>query len=194
MLYIQLLYIQLNIQFKNKTMTKTLWKIDPMHSEVQFKVKHLVISTVTGTFNSFDANLESEGEDYDGAKASFSLDVNSIDTNVADRDAHLKSDDFFNAEKYPKLTFEGTLKKVSESQYELAGPLTIRDISKEVKLNVEYGGSMVDGYGQTKAGFEITGKVNRKEFGLKWDMVTEAGGVVVGDEVKLNLNVQMVKS
>jgi polyisoprenoid-binding protein YceI len=175
-------------------MTKTLWKIDPMHSEVQFKVKHLVISTVTGTFNSFDANLESEGEDYDGAKASFSLDVNSIDTNVADRDAHLKSDDFFNAEKYPKLTFEGTLKKVSESQYELAGPLTIRDISKEVKLNVEYGGSMVDGYGQTKAGFEITGKVNRKEFGLKWDMVTEAGGVVVGDEVKLNLNVQMVKS
>jgi polyisoprenoid-binding protein YceI len=175
-------------------MIKTLWKIDPMHSEVQFKVKHLVISTVTGTFNSFDANLESEGEDYDGAKASFSLDVNSIDTNVADRDAHLKSDDFFNAEKYPKLTFEGTLKKVSESQYELAGPLTIRDISKEVKLNVEYGGSMVDGYGQTKAGFEITGKVNRKEFGLKWDMVTEAGGVVVGDEVKLNLNVQMVKS
>lgn len=194
MLYIQLLYIQLIIQLKNKTMIKTLWKIDPMHSEVQFKVKHLVISTVTGTFNSFDANLESEGEDYDGAKASFSLDVNSIDTNVADRDAHLKSDDFFNAEKYPKLTFEGTLKKVSESQYELAGPLTIRDISKEVKLNVEYGGSMVDGYGQTKAGFEITGKVNRKEFGLKWDMVTEAGGVVVGDEVKLNLNVQMVKS
>jgi polyisoprenoid-binding protein YceI len=177
-----------------ETMTKTLWKVDPMHSEVQFKVKHLVISTVTGTFNKFDASLEAEGEDFDGAKASFSLDVDSIVTNVADRDAHLKSDDFFNAEKYPKLTFEGTLKKISGDNYKLSGPLTIRDITKDVELNVEFGGSMVDRYGQTKAGFEITGKVNRKEFGLKWDMVTEAGGVVVGDEVKLNLNMQMIKS
>lgn len=177
-----------------ETMTKTLWKVDPMHSEVQFKVKHLVISTVTGTFNKFDASLEAGENDFDGAKASFSLDVDSIVTNVADRDAHLKSDDFFNAEKYPHLSFEGTLTKLSGDNYKLSGPLTIRDITKEVELNVEFGGSMVDGYGQTKAGFEITGKVNRKEFGLKWDMVTEAGGVVVGDEVKLNLNIQMTKS
>lgn len=177
-----------------ETMTKTLWKIDPMHSEVQFKVKHLVISTVTGTFNSFEGSLENEGDDFDGAKASFSLDVDSIDTNVADRDAHLKSDDFFNAEQYPKLTFEGTLSKVSDSEYKLSGPLTIRDVTKEVELNVEYGGSMVDGYGQTKAGFEISGKINRKEFGLKWDMVTEAGGVVVADDVKLDLNIQVAKS
>lgn len=177
-----------------ETMTKTLWKVDPMHSEVQFKVKHLVISTVTGTFNKFDASLEAGENDFDAAKASFSLDVDSIVTNVADRDAHLKSDDFFNADKYPKLTFEGTLKKISGDHYKLSGPLTIRDITKDVELNVEFGGSMVDGYGQTKAGFEITGKVNRKEFGLKWDMVTEAGGVVVGDEVKLNLNIQMTKS
>ncbi len=177
-----------------ETMTKTLWKIDPTHSEVQFKVKHLVISTVTGTFKSFEGALESEGEDFDGATASFSLDVDSIDTNVADRDAHLKSDDFFNAEKYPHLKFEGTLQKKSDSEYKLVGPLTIRDITKEVELSVEYGGTMVDGYGQTKSGFEITGKVNRKEFGLKWDMVTEAGGVVVADEVKLNLNIQLIKS
>ena len=177
-----------------ETMTKTLWKIDPTHSEVQFKVKHLVISTVTGTFKSFEGTLESEGEDFDGASASFSLDVNSIDTNVADRDAHLKSDDFFNAEKYPHLKFEGTLHKKSDSEYKLVGPLTIRDITKEVELNVEYGGTMVDGYGQTKSGFEITGKVSRKEFGLKWDMLTEAGGVVVADEVRLNLNIQIIKS
>jgi polyisoprenoid-binding protein YceI len=177
-----------------ETMTKTLWKIDPTHSEVQFKVKHLVISTVTGTFNSFEGNVESESEDFDGAKASFSLDVNSIDTNVADRDAHLKSDDFFNAEKYPHLKFEGSLQKKSDNEYKLVGPLTIRDITKEVELDVEYGGTMVDGYGQTKSGFEISGKVNRKEFGLKWDMVTEAGGVVVADDVKLSLNIQLVKS
>jgi polyisoprenoid-binding protein YceI len=113
---------------------------------------------------------------------------------VADRDAHLKSDDFFNAEKYPHLTFEGTLKKVSGDSYKLNGSMTIRDITRELTLDVVYGGSMVDGYGQTKSGFEITGKINRKEFGLKWDMVTEAGGVVVGDDVRLNLNIQVVKS
>lgn len=177
-----------------ETMTKTLWKIDPMHSEVQFKVKHLVISTVTGTFNEFDGSLQAEGDDFDEAKANFSLKVDSISTNVADRDAHLKSDDFFNAAKYPNLTFEGTLKKVSDDEYKLSGPLTIRDITKNIELNVTYGGSMVDGYGQTKAGFEITGKINRKEFGLKWDMVTEAGGVVVGDDVRLNLNIQVARS
>jgi len=177
-----------------ETMTKALWKIDPMHSEVQFKVKHLVISTVTGTFNSFDGSLEAEGDDFDGAQASFALDVDSIHTNVADRDAHLKSDDFFNAEQYPKLTFNGKLKKLSDNEYVLTGPLTIRDVTREVTLDVEHGGTMVDGYGQTKAGFEISGKINRKEFGLKWDMVTEAGGVVVGEEVKLNLNIQLAKS
>lgn len=176
-----------------ETLTKTTWAIDPTHSEVQFKVKHLVISTVTGTFNKFEGTIETETEDFDGAAASFSLDVNSIDTNVADRDAHLKSDDFFNAEKYPNITFEGKLNKTSDNQYKLVGPMTIRDITKEVELNVELGGTMVDGYGQTKAGFEITGSINRKEFGLNWSMVTEAGGVVVGDDVKLQLNIQVVK-
>ena len=176
-----------------ETLTKTTWAIDPTHSEVQFKVKHLVISTVTGTFKSFEGSLENEGDDFDGAEVSFKLDVNSIDTNVADRDAHLKSDDFFNAESFPHLTFNGSLKKITDSKYELTGPMTIRDITKEITLDAEFGGEMVDGYGQHKAGFEISGKVNRKEFGLKWDMVTEAGGVVVGDEVKLALNVQVVQ-
>lgn len=174
-----------------ETLTKTTWAIDPTHSEVQFKVKHLVISTVTGTFKKFEGSIESETEDFDGARASFKLDVNSIDTNVEARDGHLKSDDFFNAATYPNLTFNGTLKKKAGSDYQLSGPLTIRDITKEVVLDVEFGGQTVDGYGQTKAGFEISGKINRKEFGLKWDAVTEAGGVVVADEVKLHLNVQV---
>lgn len=175
------------------TQSQTKWGIDPTHSEVQFKVKHLVISTVTGTFKQFQGAIEAEGEDFDGASASFSLDVNSIDTNVADRDGHLKSDDFFGAATYPTITFQGTLSKTGEDTYDLTGPLTIRDTTKEVTLSVEHGGTMVDGYGQTKAGFEINGSINRKEFGLNWSMVTEAGGIVVGDKVKLHLNVQVVQ-
>ncbi|WP_370087160.1 YceI family protein [Ekhidna sp.] len=176
-----------------ETLTKTQWKIDPTHSEVQFKVKHLVISTVTGTFKSFEGHLETEQEDFDNAEVSFSLDVNSIDTNVKDRDNHLKSDDFFSVENYPNITFEGRLQK-NGNDYKLVGPLTIKDVSKELELDVEYGGTMEDGYGNTKAGFEIKGKINRKDFGLTWNMVTEAGGVVVGDEVKLDLNIQLALS
>lgn len=176
-----------------ETLTKTLWAIDPTHSEVQFKVKHLVISTVTGTFKTFEGSVETDGEDFDGAEVSFKLDVNSIDTNVSDRDAHLKSDDFFNATSYPYLIFSGKMLKLENEKYEVTGPLTIRDTTREVSLIAEFGGKMVDGYGQHKAGFEITGTINRKDYGLKWDMVTEAGGVVVGDEVKLLLNVQVVE-
>jgi polyisoprenoid-binding protein YceI len=176
------------------TLTATKWAIDPTHSEVQFKVKHLVISTVTGTFKNFDGALETETEDFDGAKASFSLHTNSIDTNTADRDAHLKSDDFFASETYPTINFEGTLNKQANGAYKLVGPLTIKETTKEIELDVELGGTMVDGYGQTKAGFEINGVINRKEFGLTWSMVTEAGGVVVGDDVKLHLNIQVTKS
>jgi polyisoprenoid-binding protein YceI len=170
------------------------WKIDPMHSEVQFKVKHLVISTVTGNFNSFDAQLEAESDDFTDAKIAFSADIDSVSTNNSQRDGHLKSDDFFNAEKYPKMTFESTkFEKTGSGNYKLHGNLTIRDNTKPVTLDVEHGGVAVDPYGQTKAGFELQGKINRKEFGLQWSAVTEAGGVVVGDEVKLLLNIQMVK-
>tara|TARA_R110000868_G_scaffold259361_16_gene517551 strand:- start:20304 stop:20849 length:546 start_codon:yes stop_codon:yes gene_type:complete len=175
--------------------TKTIWNIDPTHSEIEFKVKHLVISTVTGKFNGFNASLESEGEGFEGATINFDADIDSISTGVADRDNHLKSEDFFNAEKFPKLTFESTsFKKAGDSNYKLTGNLTIRETTKEVTLDVEHGGTVVDPYGQTKAGFEIKGSINRKEFGLTWSAVTEAGSIVVGDDVKLIMNVQVVKA
>jgi polyisoprenoid-binding protein YceI len=174
--------------------TKTKWLIDTTHSEVQFKVKHLVISTVTGNFNSFNAEVETNGDSFEGATINFSADIDSIDTNNADRDAHLKSADFFDADKFPKMSFRSTeMIKKDDSNYELKGELSIKDVTKSVSLNVDFGGTMTDPYGQYKAGFEVTGKINRKEFGLTWSAVTEAGGVVVGDEVKLIMNVQFVK-
>jgi len=172
----------------------TKWAIDPTHSEISFKVKHLVISTVTGTFKSFDGTLETDNEDFDNAQISFEADIDSIDTNNSDRDTHLKSDDFFNAAEHPKLTFESTsFTKTGDGEYQLIGNLTIRGNSQEITLNAEYGGTVVDPYGQTKAGFEVSGKLNRKEFGLKWSAVTEAGSVVVSEEVKLLISVQIVK-
>lgn len=177
------------------TETKTLWKIDPTHSEVQFKVKHLVISTVTGSFGSFDGQIETDGEDFENANATFTADIDSISTNNEDRDQHLKSDDFFNAEEYPQLTFESkNFEKTGDGKYKVTGDLTIRDITKEIELDVVHGGTVGDPYGQTKAGFEVNGTINRKEFGLTWNAVTEAGNVVVGDKIKLQLNVQFVQS
>lgn len=172
----------------------TKWIIDTMHSEVQFKVKHLVISTVTGSFNKFTAALEAEKEDFTDAKVSFAADTDSIDTNNEQRDGHLKSDDFFGAAAHPQLTFVSTsLEKKSGSDYVLKGHLTIKGTTKPVELAVDFGGVAKDPYGQTKVGFEATGKINRKDFGLSWSAVTEAGGVVVSDEVKLILNVQFIK-
>lgn len=177
------------------TETLTKWAIDETHSEITFKVKHLVISTVTGKFKSFDASIETENDDFEGASISFEADINSIDTGNEDRDAHLKSDDFFNADEHPKLTFQSTsFKKTGEGEYKLTGDLTIRGNTKTVELDAEYGGTVEDPYGNTKAGFDVSGKINRKEFGLTWSAVTEAGNVVVSDDVKLNLNVQFVKS
>ncbi len=170
------------------------WNIDTMHSEVQFKVKHLVISTVTGNFNSFSASLEASKDDFTDAKIQFSADVDSIDTNNAQRDAHLKSADFFSAEEFPKLSFQSTKVEKTGDKHKVSGDLTMRGTTLPVTLDVEYGGTAVDPYGQTKAGFEITGKISRKAFGLAWSALTEAGGVVVGDEVRLILNVQMIKA
>lgn len=170
----------------------TKWGIDPTHTEVQFKVKHLVISTVTGHFKKFSGSIESDSDDFDGAQVSFSLDVNSIETNQADRDNHLKSPDFFAAEEHPTIDFTGELKKIG-SDYTLNGDLTIRGIKKSITLDVEFGGIMVDPWGSTKAGFEINGKINRKEFGLNWNALTEAGGMVVSEEVKLHINTELAK-
>jgi len=170
------------------------YKIDPSHSEILFKVKHLMITNVTGHFAKFDATLSSDKDDFTDAVISFEADTASVSTNSAQRDGHLLSDDFFNAEKFPKLTFTSTgIEKTGDDEYKLSGNLTIRDITKPVTLEVSYAGTVTDPWGQVKAGFEITGKINRKEFGLKWHAVTEAGGFVAGDEVKLLLNVQMVK-
>jgi polyisoprenoid-binding protein YceI len=170
------------------------YKIDAAHSEITFKVKHLMITNVTGSFTKFDATMESAAADFSDAKISFEADVNSISTNNADRDAHLKSDDFFSAEKYPTLIFKSTsFTSNGSSDYTLTGDLTIRDVTKSVSFPVEYGGTATDPYGQVKSGFEINGKFNRSDFGLSWSAVTEAGGIVVSDEVKLHLNVQMIK-
>ena len=176
-----------------ETITATKWAIDPTHTEVQFKVKHLVIATVTGFFKKFSGSIESENEDFDGAVTTFSLDANSIDTNQADRDGHLKSADFFAADQYPTIDFTGTLNKVSGSNYKLDGALTMRGITQAVVLDVEFGGTMVDPWGNTKAGFEINGKINRKDFGLNWNALTEAGGMVVSEDVKIHINAELAK-
>ncbi|HRH33949.1 MAG TPA: YceI family protein [Catalimonadaceae bacterium] len=172
------------------------WTIDPTHSEVGFKVKHLMISTVSGKFTQFNGEIESSSdEDFSGSKISFSADVNSIDTGMEMRDNHLKSDDFFNAEKFPHLSFTSTsFEKTGSDKYLMKGHLTLRDVTLPVTLQVTYSGTMVDFYGNQKAGFEISGSINRQEFGLKWSATTEAGGIVVSDEVKLNLDIQVQKS
>lgn len=177
-----------------ETQTATKWAIDPMHSEVQFKVKHLVISTVSGFFKSFEGTVESENDNFEHARIDFSIDIDSIDTKQTQRDEHLKSAEFFDAAKYPHIKFHSTsFKKTDEDEYELKGDLTIKDVTKPVTLEVEYGGSADDFYGNTKAGFEITGKISRKEFGLTWNGVTEAGAVVVGEDIKLTINAQLLK-
>ncbi|MEO8886153.1 MAG: YceI family protein [Mucilaginibacter sp.] len=174
-------------------MATTKWVLDPMHSEVQFKVKHLVISTVSGFFKSFEGELTTDNDDFQNADINFSLDVNSIDTNQEQRDGHLKSPEFFDAEKYPKISFSSTSFTKDGDDYKLKGNLTIKDVTKPVSLAVEFGGAATDFYGNNKAGFEITGKINRKEFGLTWDGITEAGAIVVGEDIKLFANVQFAK-
>jgi len=170
------------------------YRIDVDHSDIMFKVKHLMISTVTGIFKKFDATLEVNENDLSDAKVYFEADIDSVDTKNEQRDGHLKSDDFFNAEQYPKMTFRSTgIRSTGSDEYIVTGDLTIRDVTKSIDLKVEYNGSTKDPWGQERMGFEIKGKINRKEYGLKWSAVTEAGGLVVADDVKLAMNVEMVK-
>ncbi len=172
--------------------TAQKWAIDPTHTEVQFKVKHLVITTVTGRFDQFEGAASSETDDFDGAEVNFSIDVASINTNNTDRDNHLKSDDFFAAEKHPKITFRGVLNN-DGGDYKLSGDLTIRDVTRPVTLDVDYNGTVQDPWGNTKAGFELSGALNRKDFGLTWNTITEAGSMLVGEEVKLVISTQLAK-
>lgn len=168
------------------------WAIDPTHSEITFRARHLMISNVKGEFTKFDATIN--GEDFEKSTVSVNIDASSITTNNDDRDTHLKSADFFEVEKYPTITFVSTsFKKVDDDEYKLVGDLTIKETTKEITLDAEFGGFMKDPYGNEKAGFSVEGKLNRKDFGLNWNAALEAGGVMVGDEIKISAEVQFVK-
>lgn len=172
-------------------MENAKWKIDPSHSEVNFKVKHLMISTVSGNFKVFDGEAEGDSDFKSVKNIEFKANADSINTNNEQRDEHLKSEDFFAAEKHPYIEFRA--REFSPENGKINGELTIRETTKPVELDVEFGGVMVDPYGQTKSGMTLTGKINRKDFGLKWNGMTEAGGVVVSDEVRLNAEVQFIR-
>ena len=166
----------------------TKWNLDPTHSEITFKVRHMMISNVKGAFNNFSAEIEAEDDSFKNAKVSATINTDSIDTNNADRDAHLKSADFFNAEANPTITFESTA-----FADEITGNLTINGVTKPVELEVEFGGINVDPWGNTKAGFTFEGKIKRSDFGLNWNAALETGGVLVSDEVKIAGDLQFVK-
>jgi polyisoprenoid-binding protein YceI len=172
----------------------TTWTIDTAHSEIGFKVKHLVISTVSGKFNSFEGKLEGDPTDLTNTQISFTADIDSITTGNEQRDGHLKSADFFDAANHPKLTFKSTaIVPKGDNEYKVTGNMTIKNTTKPLTLNVDFGGIENNLYGQTVAGFEITGKINRQDFGLTWSAVTEAGGLVVSDDVKLAIDAELVK-
>ncbi|MEO8821463.1 MAG: YceI family protein [Ginsengibacter sp.] len=175
-------------------MSTIKWTIDPAHSEITFKIKHLMISTVTGHFKKFNLEGETETNDFKTAnKIDFTADVDLIDTNNEQRDAHLKSADFFNIEKNPQIHFEGKKYEINGDEGTISGDLTIAGITKAITLNVEFGGIVVDPYGQTKAGFTVAGKINRKDFGITYNSTLEAGGVLLGDEIKINAEIQLIK-
>lgn len=176
-------------------MATTKWVLDPNHSEVSFKVKHLMVTNVSGSFNTFSVTAETTGDDFSNATVDFSADATSISTNSEQRDEHLKSADFFDAINFPQITFKATgfEKKGSNEEFELTGDLTIKGIIKSVKLNVEYGGVVKDPWGNTKAGFNVTGKINRKDFGLNWNTMLETGGVMVSEDVRINSEIQLIK-
>lgn len=173
---------------------QTTWTVDNTHSTVKFAVSHLVITDVEGSFKVYSGTLQFPGTDLTNASVEFVVDVNSIDTGNEMRDNHLKTDDFFNAAQYPKMTFKSvSWKKIDEKNYELIGDLTIRNVTKRVPFKVTYNGIMKDPYGNTKAGFKATAVINRFDYGLKFNAVTEAGGAVVGKDVVITLNLQFVQ-
>ncbi|MBT1707147.1 YceI family protein [Fulvivirgaceae bacterium PWU5] len=175
-------------------MSATTWSIDPLHSEVQFKVKHLVISTVSGSFTKFQGSATTQGDDFENAAIEFSLDTDSISTHQAQRDEHLRSPEFFDTATYPTISFRSTgFKKVSDDQYALTGDLTMKGITKPITLDAEYGGTAKDPWGNIRHGFEVKGVVNRKEFGLTYSALTETGGLALGEDIKFVANIQVAK-
>jgi polyisoprenoid-binding protein YceI len=172
----------------------TKWTIDKVHTNVNFSVTHLVVSDVEGSFKSFDGSMEASKPDFSDALISFTVDVSSLSTDNENRDKHLKSDDFFNAEKFPQMKFVSTaFQPQGSNKYKLMGNLTIRDVTKPVSFDVTYGGQ-VSAMGSTHTGFKAKTTINRLDYNLKWDKTTEAGGLVVGHDVDITINVDMKKS
>lgn len=177
------------------TKTKTKWNLDPAHSELGFKVKHMMITNVSGSFGKFDVSAETADNDFATASISFTADVSTISTSNADRDNHLKSADFFDTAKYPQIKFTSTkVEKRSEDNFVVHGSLTMRDVTKPVKLDAEFGGIGKDPWGNEKAGFTLSGKINRTEFGLAWNAALETGGVLVSEEVRIVGEIQLIKA
>ena len=174
-------------------MATTKWVLDPAHSELQFKVKHLMITTVTGSFNDFSAELTTDSEDFQHAAISFKAGVDSIDTGNKDRDGHLKSGDFFNAEAFPSISFVSSSFTKDGGDYKLVGELTIKEVTKSVTLDVEFGGTAQDPWGNTKAGFTLSGKINRTDFGLTYNAALETGGVMLSEDVRILGELQFSK-
>ncbi len=174
-------------------MATTKWAIDPTHSEIGFKVKHMMFTNVSGTFAAYDATITTEDDNFENANFEFSANIDSISTNNTDRDNHLKSADFFDADNFPKLTFKASSFTKDGDDYEITGDLSIKEVTKSVKFPVEFSGLMKDPWGNTKAGLNIYGKINRKDWGLNWNSALETGGVLVGEEVKLNIELQLIK-
>ena len=170
----------------------TTWQLDPTHSELGFKVKHLMITNIKGEFRNFSAEID--GEDFSKAAISATIDTSSIFTNEDNRDAHLKNADFFDVDNHKEMTFKGnSYTKIDDENYELTGMLSIKGISKEIKLAVEYGGTSKDPWGNEKMGFSINGKINRNDYGLNFNAALETGGFLLGEEVKINADLQFVK-
>ena len=175
-------------------MAKSAWVIDPTHSEIGFKVKHMMFTNVSGKFNAFETTIENEDDNFETSKINFSANVNSVDTNNTDRDNHLRSADFFDAEVFPKISFTSTdIKKLNDAMFEINGELTVKNVTKNIVLEAEYSGLMTDPWGNTKIGLSLAGKINRKDFGLTWNSTLETGGVLVGEEIKLLSEIQLIK-
>ncbi|RXF71277.1 YceI family protein [Arcticibacter tournemirensis] len=173
---------------------QTKWTADKVHSTVKFSVSHLVISEVEGQFKNFEGTIASKSADFNNSAITFNIDVKSIDTENSDRDKHLLGPDFFDADKYPQMAFKSTsFKKLSGNKYLLTGNLTLHGVTKPVKFNVTYGGTAKDGYGNTKAGFKASTVINRFDYNLKWNALTEAGGATVGKDVTIELKLEFAQ-
>jgi len=175
-------------------MAKSIWATDPSHSEIVFKVKHMMFTTVSGKFTDFEVTIENEDDKFETSQISFSAKTASVDTRNLDRDNHLRSTDFFDADKFPVISFLSTgISKISENQFEISGDLTIKDVTKNVILTTAYSGLMKDPWDHIKIGVSLAGEINRKEFGLTWNSTLETGGVLVAEEIKLIAEIQLIK-